>query len=492
MGDTRTSELEGVEGKLKKLQLSEAERKGIRIGRKHACSSKVSRLQAVGKLISEKAARAEHVGRALGAVWSPFAGVECKDLGRNRFLFSFHQAADKNKASDGGPWTFNRDLIVMEDFVPSKTIDEYGFKMIPIWVRAHGIPMGMMSRETGDLIGEQIGEVLDVDLDDNGDAMGEFMWIKVRMDITVPIMRFTTIIIEDDEEKDEPNEMIVCGNNDEEEKAKDEQNERIVSLKYEYLPVFCYSCGIIGHNEKACPIRTRRTGSSQFGPWLRAIIHKGSSTEERNRGSSDGGKFWMSNSTCSKENKHGSDLPSWRRNDFIREDVERVKQCEDKEGTCPPKKTNQETEPELAGAKKLVLDEEKLADDKKQKHEIQVEKGVEESIKEREHAAAQPTREKSDHKEVGSYIVEERNIQRLGKAVKQSTFKRVERPKGRQHRQLSLTGQKKRNADHMDVDEGTELMKKARMEVDGEDVKELDTTSDFINAGLQEQPGESK
>jgi hypothetical protein len=34
MGDARTSELEGVEGKLKKLQLSEAEKKGIRIGRK--------------------------------------------------------------------------------------------------------------------------------------------------------------------------------------------------------------------------------------------------------------------------------------------------------------------------------------------------------------------------------------------------------------------------------------------------------------------------
>jgi hypothetical protein len=214
MGDARISELEGVEGKLKKLQLSEAEKKGIRIGRKQVCSSKVSKLQAVGKLISDKPARAEHVGRALGAVWSPFAGVECKDLGKNHFLFSFHQAADKNKALDAGPWTFNRDLLVMEDFVPSKTIDEYEFKMIPIWVRAHGIPMGIMSRETGDLVGEQIGEVLDVDLDENGDAMGEFMRIKVRMDITVPIMRFTTIIIEDEEENDEKMGMIVWDNDD--------------------------------------------------------------------------------------------------------------------------------------------------------------------------------------------------------------------------------------------------------------------------------------
>lgn len=39
MVDLNTKFLEGVEGKLKNLQLSEAEKKGIRIGKKQACSS---------------------------------------------------------------------------------------------------------------------------------------------------------------------------------------------------------------------------------------------------------------------------------------------------------------------------------------------------------------------------------------------------------------------------------------------------------------------
>jgi hypothetical protein len=55
-----------------------------------------------------------------------------------------------------------------------------------------------------------------------------------------------------------------------------------------------------------------------------------------------------------------------------------------------------------------------------------------------------------------------------------------------------VTEQKKRNADHMDVEEGKESTKKARMEVDGEDGKENDTTSEFVNAGLLEQPGGPK
>ncbi|XBJ08228.1 hypothetical protein VPH35_013586 [Triticum aestivum] len=137
MGGEMTPGLEGVEGRLKNLKLSEAEKRGIKISKKQACSSKVSMFQAVGKLLSDRPAKAEYVGRTLGGVWSPFSGVDCKALGRN------------HRALNDRPWRFNKDLLVMEDFVPSKTIDEYHFKMIPIWVRVHGIPMGVMSRETG-------------------------------------------------------------------------------------------------------------------------------------------------------------------------------------------------------------------------------------------------------------------------------------------------------------------------------------------------------
>ncbi|XBJ19217.1 hypothetical protein VPH35_010226 [Triticum aestivum] len=197
----------------------------------------------------------------------------------------------------------------MEDFVPSRTIDDYEFKSILIWVRAYGIPMGMMSRETGILVGEQIGEVVDVDSDINGDSMGVFMQIKVKLDITVPIMRFVTFFIE--EEQEQKNEMKLGGDDEEKEmKEKKEEEEKIVSFTYEYLPDVCYSCGIIGHTERSCPTRSRRTGSRQFGPWLRAVMYKGSSSEERSRGLNDRRNFWPSNSADSKGSKQGSDETS--------------------------------------------------------------------------------------------------------------------------------------------------------------------------------------
>ena len=47
-----------------------------------------------------------------------------------------------------------------------------------------------------------------------------------------------------------------------------------VSFKYERLPWLCFSCGIIGHLERDCTLKPRRSSSSseelkQFGAWLR-------------------------------------------------------------------------------------------------------------------------------------------------------------------------------------------------------------------------------
>ena len=123
MGGDKAREVDAVEGKLRNLKLSKAEKKGIRISNQFTCSSIAGKLKAVGKLLSDRPARAEHVARTLREVWCPFTGVDCKELGRNRFLFSFHDEAGKGKALNNGPWSFNKELLVLEDFAPSKTID---------------------------------------------------------------------------------------------------------------------------------------------------------------------------------------------------------------------------------------------------------------------------------------------------------------------------------------------------------------------------------
>ena len=131
--------MEGVEGLMGKLRLSEEERGGVKIG---SGGSRHSR-------VAEKLVSPETLERTLGRVWCPIKGVLCKDLGENHFLFTFLQASGKRRALEDGPWMISKDLVVMVDFDESKTLDEMEFIYIPIWVRVSNLPFGMMDKETG-------------------------------------------------------------------------------------------------------------------------------------------------------------------------------------------------------------------------------------------------------------------------------------------------------------------------------------------------------
>lgn len=496
--------LDGVVGTLRNLKLSDAEKKGIKIGKRQACSAQVGKLQAVGKILSERPAKAEYLGRTLGGIWSPFTGVDCKNLGRNRFLFSFHDEASKKKALDGGPWTFNKDLLVMEEFVPSKTIDDYDFNRIPIWVRAYGIPMGMMNTEIGDLVGEQIGEVLEVDIDEDGYAMGEFMRIKVRMDITVPLMRFTTLEFEEEEVDQMRVYEEMPGEEDEEKKRKKEGEEKIISFKYEHLPDFCYNCGVIGHTEKACPTKSRVEGSRQFGPWLRAVILKGSPSGEKSRKSSDRVDFWVTNGAGSKGNMQGSDSPFWRKSILIGNDVDRPTSGEEKEEANPVTTAQQDQIGPVGGNRVVVGDNAKFSEIKSTNLEVgffnktaaitysdTVQK--ENDFFKQKSAENENTQGAQSQPEDGVQSKKESNGTISCKSANLGTFKRIRRGKDEhQWKQPVETVLKKRNVDLMVGDLQTEKLKRARMEVDGEGDKEENTKSVIVNAGLQGQPGESK
>jgi hypothetical protein len=75
-----------VAGRLKNPKLSHAERKGVKFGKKQACSPMMSKLQAVGKLLSGRPTKSEYLGRILGSVWSPL-GLSVKIWVETGFYF---------------------------------------------------------------------------------------------------------------------------------------------------------------------------------------------------------------------------------------------------------------------------------------------------------------------------------------------------------------------------------------------------------------------
>ncbi|KAL6614095.1 hypothetical protein ACP70R_036365 [Stipagrostis hirtigluma subsp. patula] len=251
--------MERVAGLMENMRLSETEKKGIKIGGAGSGSKSVKDPQAVGKVLSEKPVRAEALELALGKVWCPIKGVECKDLGENRFLFTFFQASGKRRALDDGPWNFGgKDLVIMADFDGAKTIDEIEFHWIPMWVRITKMPLRFMTKAAREVIGAEIGEVLQVDAGENECAIGQFLRVKIKWDIRQPLLRGVTLTIEEGGKEKE----VWC------------------PLVYEFLLEFCYTCGIIGHIDKVCDVKLGKGEAQQFSSKLRFLPEKRRFQEE--------------------------------------------------------------------------------------------------------------------------------------------------------------------------------------------------------------------
>jgi hypothetical protein len=102
-------------------------------------------------------------------------------------------------------------------------------------------PMGLMSRSAGEEIGEMIGEVIAVDADEDEVAIGEFLRIKVCLDIRKPLMWGVMLDLGD------------CGG----------EKTRWCPLSYEFLPNFCYMCGLIGHTNSQCVTQLKKRRSRE-------------------------------------------------------------------------------------------------------------------------------------------------------------------------------------------------------------------------------------
>ncbi|XBI48430.1 hypothetical protein VPH35_112174 [Triticum aestivum] len=239
--------MEGVGKMMSRLKLSEEERKGVRIRAGAREKGKNTEARAIGKVLSEKPVHQDAISLTLGRIWCPIRGTDCKEVGNNLFLFTFKQESGKRKALEDGPWMFDKDLVVVEDYDPGKRLEDYEFNNIPIWVRVYNLPLGMMNEDATEEIGNIIGNFVELDADANGEAIGKFMRVKVRMDIGKPTMRGFTL--EEDENKQQQKQQSKGMKIDGKEQ-NDDDDMKWCRFEYEFMPDFCYTCGIIGHSDK--------------------------------------------------------------------------------------------------------------------------------------------------------------------------------------------------------------------------------------------------
>ncbi|MBA0676272.1 hypothetical protein Goari_017764 [Gossypium aridum] len=119
------------------------------------------------------------------------------------------------------------------------SVDLVGGKSVVSFVKSIGIlgsnscsPPGLMTESMAKQFGDFLGQFLDYDTSFLSMGFQNFMHIRVRLDVTIPLKRKKKILI-----------------------GKD----RIVyaQFQYEKLSLFCFICGKLGHEESFYPFRTR-------------------------------------------------------------------------------------------------------------------------------------------------------------------------------------------------------------------------------------------
>ncbi|KAH9782148.1 hypothetical protein KPL71_008766 [Citrus sinensis] len=199
-------------------------------------------------------------------------------VGNNIFMFKFAEEADKKRVLKGGPWHFDRALIVLAEPRGIGEVAKQSFTHTSFWVQIHNVPLACMDKDFLRELGEKLGSVEEVQTDDNGDCIGEYARIRVSINITLPLERI--LFLKREGETDIPMPVV-----------------------YERLPDFCYCCGIIGHQYKECgKYQDQPREDLPYGSWMKAITVGGFTKRNQNKGRWNYGAGKSNEKSASSEN----------------------------------------------------------------------------------------------------------------------------------------------------------------------------------------------
>lgn len=207
-------------------------------------------LAMVGKVLTIRPYNFEAMKNTMNEVWAISKGALFRPIENDLFVVQFASLRDKNKVLAGRPWTFDQNLMLLNEIDGSAQPSNISLTHCPFWVRLYNLPMDSRTENRIKLIGGGLGRVLEVDYD--GVGWDKSARLKVLLDITKPLRRIQQI-------RSKEGQVVV------------------IDIKYERLPNFCYACGKLGHIERDCLLLVEEDngGDKQWGSWLRASPRRG-------------------------------------------------------------------------------------------------------------------------------------------------------------------------------------------------------------------------
>lgn len=202
----------------------------------------------VGRFLTEKGLNVRAMKSKMADIWRPARGISVKDLKPGVYLFQFFHLDDMEWAMNGGPWSFDGAMLVLNRVGNGEDPLEVPLTNLQFWIQLYGVPPGLMTEAAGRQLGNFFGSFISYDPNNNSSIWRECMRIRISVDVRQPLKR----------------KKKICKKNG---------TECMVQCKYERLGDFCFVCGHVSHTERFCSVKLSlniRDEARDWGSWLRA------------------------------------------------------------------------------------------------------------------------------------------------------------------------------------------------------------------------------
>jgi hypothetical protein len=166
---------------------------------------------------------------------------------------------------DGGPWLFRGAPIAMAEYDGFSNVHEYKLDKIPVWCRINGVPDGLMKKkELAEKVAGKVGKTITVVVNEGKINPTTYLRAQVLVDLNKPLVRVVPITVKE---------------------------KSLHLVQYEKLPIFCFHCGLMGHELTECGDGTMKEEDCEWGTWL--VVQFGSTRGGRKEGVSSRGRGAM-------------------------------------------------------------------------------------------------------------------------------------------------------------------------------------------------------
>lgn len=129
----------------------------------------------------------------MGKIWRISKPAVFAEVRTNMFIITLAIETNKFKVMQGKLWLSDGNLFALKDLDRQSQLAKVKFEVESFWVQLHDLPVIYMDKFYGNLIGNKIGKVLEVDVDEDDTGWGKYLRVRIEISLTKPLARVRSL-----------------------------------------------------------------------------------------------------------------------------------------------------------------------------------------------------------------------------------------------------------------------------------------------------------